>query len=262
MNKIWIVDAFAHAPFTGNPAAVLIVAKFPENMLSIAREMNLSETVFVKKLGLDHYHIRWFTPSVEVKLCGHATMAAAHILFQQKLIQGDTITFDSLSGTLSVSQNNDGITLDFPLQPVSASLDIGTFERILDLPGEIEEVVQAHDDVIVALKSEQRLRSLIPNFEKINQVDARAVVVTAPSIEYDFISRFFGPRVGVNEDPVTGSAHCKLADYWSKRLNKTTFIAYQASARGGILHINIKNDRVLLTGQAITMMEGHWLAPL
>lgn len=261
MNKIWLVDAFAHGPFTGNPAAVMVVEAFPDNMQKIAAEMNLSETVFVKKLGLDHYHIRWFTPSVEVKLCGHATMAASHILFQEKLIRGNTITFDSLSGTLNVSQDNDEIILDFPLQPVSTQLDIHDFEKIFDLKGEIEEVVQAHDDVIVALKSEQQVTSLIPNFEKINQVNARAVVVTAPSKQYDFVSRFFGPRVGVNEDPVTGSAHCKLADYWSKRLNKSTFTAYQASVRGGVLHIQIDGDRVLLKGKAITMMEGRWLAP-
>lgn len=261
MNKIWIVDAFAHGPFTGNPAAVMVVEAFPDNMQKIAAEMNLSETVFVKKLGIDHYHIRWLTPTVEVKLCGHATMAASHILFQEKLIQGNTITYDSLSGPLHVMQDSDGITLDFPLQPISTKLNIGTFEKIFDLEGEIDEVFQAHDDVIVALKSEQQVKSLIPNFEKINQVDARAVVVTAPSEEYDFVSRFFGPRVGVNEDPVTGSAHCKLTDYWSKRLNKSTLIAYQASARGGVLHIQIKQDRVLLKGKAVTMMEGHWLAP-
>lgn len=261
MNKIWIVDAFAHGPYTGNPAAVMVVDEFPHHMQQIAAEMNLSETVFVKKLGIDHYHIRWFTPQVEVKLCGHATMAAAHILFQEKLIQEDRITFDSLSGPLTVTQDSDGIILDFPLQPISTQLDIQTFEHILDLEGEIEEVVQAHDDVIVALKSEQCLTSLTPHFEKINQVDTRAVIVTAPSQQYDFISRFFGPRVGVNEDPVTGSAHCKLADYWSKRLNKKSFIAYQASARGGVLHVQIENDRVLLKGKAITVMQGEWLAP-
>ncbi len=260
MRKIWIVDAFAHAPYTGNPAAVMVVDEFPEDMQQIAAEMNLSETVFVKKQGLDHYHIRWFTPTVEVKLCGHATMAASHILFQEKLINGTMISYDSLSGPLKVTQDSDGITLDFPLQPISTQLDISTFEKILDLEGEIEEVVQGHDDVLVVLKNEQRVISLNPNFEKIRQVDARAVVVTAKSHKYDFVSRFFGPNVGVNEDPVTGSAHCKLADYWSKRLHKQQFIAYQASSRGGVLHIHIKNDRVLLTGKAITIMAGNWLA--
>lgn len=260
MNKIWIVDAFvANTPYSGNPAAVMVVDDFKDDMQQIAAQMNLSETVFVKKLGVDHYHIRWFTPTVEVKLCGHATLAASHILFQEKLIEGNRITFDSLSGPLGVIQDSNGIILDFPLQPISSNLDVSTFEKILDLEGEIEEVVQAHDDVIVVLKSEQRITSLIPNFEKIKEVDARAVVVTAASLQYDFISRFFGPRVGVNEDPVTGSAHCKLADYWSKRLNKQSFVAYQASSRGGILHIQIKKDRVLLKGKTTTVMAGNWL---
>jgi len=260
MRKIWIVNAFTHGPYSGNPAAVMVVDEFPTDMQQIAAQMNLSETVFVKKMASDHYHIRWLTPTVEVKLCGHATMAAAHILFQEKLITGNKITFDSLSGPLEVIQDKDGITLNFPLQPVSKQLDVARFEKILDLQGEILDVVQAHDDVIVLLKNEQQVAQLIPDFEKIKEVDARAVVVTAPSTQYDFVSRFFGPRVGVNEDPVTGSAHCKLADFWSLRLNKQSFVAYQASARGGVLHIQIEKDRVFLTGKAMTVMEGTWLA--
>lgn len=259
MRKIWIVNAFTHGPYSGNPAAVMVVDEFPTDMQQIAAQMNLSETVFVKKTAPNHYHIRWLTPTVEVKLCGHATMAASHILFQEKLITGNKITFDSLSGPLEVTQDKNGITLNFPLQPVSKQLDVARFEKIFDLQGEILDVVQAHDDVIVLLKNEQRVAQLVPDFEKIKEVDARAVVVTAPSTKYDFVSRFFGPRVGVNEDPVTGSAHCKLVDFWAKRLNKQQFVAYQASNRGGVLQVEIQNDRVLLTGKAITIMTGTWL---
>ncbi|MGE3317861.1 MAG: PhzF family phenazine biosynthesis protein [Candidatus Berkiella sp.] len=259
MNTIWIVDAFAHGPYTGNPAAVMIVDEFPKDMQQIAAEMNLSETVFVKKIATNHFHIRWLTPIVEVKLCGHATLAASHILFQEKLINSNTIKFESLSGPLEVTQRKDGLTLNFPLQPVSKQLDIASFEELLDLKDVVIDVVQAHDDVIVLLKNEQQVAEFIPNIEKIKEIDARAVVITAASSQYDFVSRFFGPRVGVNEDPVTGAAHCKLADFWAKRLKKNQFTAYQASKRGGVLQVEIQNDRVLLTGKAITVMAGTWL---
>ncbi|MCS5710027.1 PhzF family phenazine biosynthesis isomerase [Candidatus Berkiella aquae] len=259
MNPIWIVDAFAHAPYTGNPAAVMVVAEFPEQMQRIAAEMNLSETVFVKKINENHFHIRWFTPLVEVKLCGHATMAAAHILFQEKLVTKNEITFDSLSGPLTVTQKESTIILNFPLQQIGQTLAKATFDTLLDLPSQIHEVVQAYDDVIVALHDEQTLRNLQPHFDKVKQIEARGLIVTAPSKQYDFVSRFFAPRVGVNEDPVTGSAHCKLADYWAKRLGKNTFHAYQASHRGGELRIQVENNRVFLQGQAITIMQGQWL---
>ncbi|HRE33264.1 MAG TPA: PhzF family phenazine biosynthesis protein [Candidatus Berkiella sp.] len=259
MNTIWIVNAFAHAPYTGNPAAIMVVIEFPEEMQRIAAQMNLSETVFAKKLNKDHFHIRWFTPLVEVKLCGHATLAAAHILFQEKQISGNKILFDSLSGPLEVTRRDNTIMLNFPLQPVGHTLDKTSFETLLDLPSQIDEVVQAYDDVIVALYDEQTLRSLQPDFEKVKQIEARGVIITAPSKQYDFVSRFFAPRVGVNEDPVTGSSHCKLADYWAKRLQKKTFHAYQASQRGGKLVIQVENGRVFLQGNAITIMQGQWL---
>jgi PhzF family phenazine biosynthesis protein len=252
-----MVDAFADAPYTGNPAAVMVVDEFPEDMQQIAAQMNLSETVFVKKQGLNHYHIRWFTPMLEAKICGHATMAASHILFQEKLIQGSKITFDSLSGPLIVSKESNAIVLDFPLQRVDASLSKQNVERIFNTS--IQEVVKAHDDVIVLLDNEEVVKHFVPDFEKIKTIDARGVIITAPSNQYDFVSRFFAPNMGINEDPVTGSAHTKLADYWAKRLNKQSFVAYQASARGGILHIQIENGRVLLKGKAITVMAGNWL---
>lgn len=258
MRKIWIVDAFTDQPYKGNPAGVMIVEDFPEDMPEIAAELNLSETAFVKPLGHNHFHLRWLTPKVEVKLCGHATLAAAHILFQEKVVDGRKIKFDSLSGELLVVQEGDGLTLNFPLQKTSDFLEITPFIDALQI-NSIEEVLQALDDVIVVLKSEEDLRAIAPDFEKLKQVDARGIIVTAPSNSYDFVSRFFAPRVGVNEDPVTGSAHCKLADYWSRRLGKNDLSAYQLSQRGGKINIRLQGDRVLLKGKAVTNMEGKWL---
>lgn len=255
--KIWTVDAFAKKPFTGNPAAVMIVDEFPSDVLcqKIAGEMNLSETAFVKPLGLDHFYLRWFTPKVEVKLCGHATLAAAHILFQENKIKGDKITFDSLSGPLIVTKNDEGITLNFPLQATGPVLDKTSFEKNLNL--DIIQVVKAFDDLIIEIADPKTLRQLQISPEIINQLDYRGVIITAKGDEgYDFISRFFAPRVGVNEDPVTGSAHCKLADYWQKNLNKNSFLAYQASARGGELKLVVNGHRVYITGPAITILQG------
>lgn len=261
MNKIWIVDSFTAQPYSGNPAGVMIVHDFPQDMQQIAAEMNLSETAFVKLVEQDRFHIRWFTPQVEVKLCGHATLAAAHILYEQQIVKADKIIFDSLSGLLAIMRDGQSLVLDFPLQKTSTALDKAPFEEALGT-WDIDEVVQAYDDVIVALRSEDAIYKLSPDFVKLLQIDARGVIVTAPSHKYDFISRFFAPRVGVNEDPVTGSAHCKLADYWSKRLSKIELTAFQASARGGNLFLRIQNDRVFLKGQAITIMEGTWKTSL
>lgn len=258
--KIWIVDAFTNKPFAGNPAAVTIVEEFPTDnqCQKIAAEMNLSETAFVKPLGKSHFHLRWFTPSVEVKLCGHATLASAHILWQKGLVQDEAIQFDSLSGPLNVYKTNAGLTLDFPLQQTGPALDITSFQTML---GEkILAAEKAFDDVIVELADETRLRQLHVSPGRILELDCRGLIVTTKSTgKYDFISRFFAPRVGVNEDPVTGSAHCKLADYWRKKLNKNKFIAYQASKRGGELMLEIKGTRVHITGQAVTILSGDWL---
>lgn len=256
MTKIWTVDAFANTPFTGNPAGVMIVEDFPQTIQKIAAEMNLSETAFVKQLGEDHFHIRWLTPATEVKLCGHATLATSHILFEQGKIAGNTVTFESLSGPLRVTKESDGYVMDFPLQPVTHALPIEPFSEALGV--KVIEAVQAYDDAIVLVETEEDVRNLTPNIARLNEIDCRGIIVTAPAQTYDFVSRFFAPRVGVDEDPVTGSAHCKLADYWSKKLGKNTLNAFQASARGGAIHIRIEGDRVFLKGQAITMMEGQF----
>ncbi|MCB1116298.1 MAG: PhzF family phenazine biosynthesis isomerase [Chlamydiia bacterium] len=250
--QIFVVDAFTSQPFKGNPAAVVIVEEFPsdEMCLKIAGEMNLSETAFVKKAAVKQFYIRWFTPLVEAKLCGHATLAAAHILFEQGIT--NTLHFDSLSGLLTVEKNEKGITLDFPLQETGDSIKL---ENILPVP--MISAVKAHDCIIIELENEPTVRTLQVNPEELIKVDCRGIIVTAKGEgQYDFISRFFAPKVGIHEDPVTGSAHCKLAHYWMKKLQKTTFKAYQASKRGGELFLEIKEDRVHITGKAVTILAG------
>lgn len=256
--RVWTVDSFAVEPFNGNPAGVVIFDEFPSDELlgNIANELNLSETAFIKPIGKDHFHLRWFTPAVEVKLCGHATLAASHILFEQKIIKGEHITFDSLSGPLHVTKKDSEITLNFPLQHTGPSLDINIYKQIFS--EEIVNVVQAYDDILVEIASEESLREMRVDIDKIKAIDCRGLIVTAKSKEnFDFISRFFAPRVGVNEDPVTGSAHCKLAHYWQQKLEKSFLVGYQASKRGGIVKIQIEKDRVFLTGTAVTVLNGN-----
>ncbi len=260
--KIWIVDAFTHRPFAGNPAAVTIIDEFPDDEVcqKIAAEMNLSETAFIKRLNPNHFHIRWFTPKVEVKLCGHATLASAHILHQEKLIDGDEILFESLSGPLRVYLSGSKYTLDFPLQKTGAAMESAAIRHNF---GKILQAIQAHDDVIIEVASEEEVRNFHPHPTELLQIDCRGIILTAKgSGRYDFVSRFFAPKVGVNEDPVTGSAHCKLAHYWQQKLQKSTFLAYQASARGGEIEIAIVKDRVHLTGEAVTIVQGEWQVPL
>lgn len=261
--KIWTVDAFTNKPFRGNPAGVVIVDGFPsdQDLLCIANEVHLSETAFLKKLGPDSYHLRWFTPALEVKLCGHATLAAAHILFEQNLIQGDHITFETLSGFLTASQGSRCLIMDFPLQAVTYELPLENLKPIFG--DNITHAALALDDYIIEFDNEETIRKFKPDFTKIATLNCRGVIITAKAEKpYDFISRFFGPNVGVNEDPVTGSAHCKLADYWQKKLKKTEFNVYQASARGGEMQLSIQTDpknnqpRVKIKGQARTMLTG------
>jgi PhzF family phenazine biosynthesis protein len=259
--KIWIVDAFTNHPYAGNPAAVTIVDDFPDDATcqKIAAEMNLSETAFIKKLGPNHFHLRWFTPKVEVKLCGHATLASAHILHQEKLVSGKEILFESLSGPLRVYGSSSRYTLDFPLQKTGSSFvssHLGHF-------GKIVEAVHAFDDIIIEVANEEVVRNYIPHQSELEKIECRGIILTAKgSGSCDFVSRFFAPKVGVNEDPVTGSAHCKLAHYWQQKLGKSDFVAYQASKRGGEIQISVVGDRVHLTGQAVTVLKGEWLAPL
>ena len=260
--KIWIVDAFTDHPYAGNPAAVIIVDTFPNDEMcqQIAAEMNLSETAFIKPLGPNHFHLRWFTPKVEVKLCGHATLASSHILHQEKLITAPRILFESLSGPLKVRITDSDYTLDFPLQKTGSEINSAL---ITDCFGDIVHAVQAYDDFIIEVESEALLRSYKPDIAKLMKIECRGIIVTTKGTgPYDFVSRFFAPKVGVNEDPVTGSAHCKLAHYWQQKLHKSDFLAYQASTRGGEIRLSIVGDRVHLTGQAVTILKGDWQVSL
>lgn len=257
--KIWTVDAFTDKPFAGNPAAVTIVDEFPSGELcqKIAAEMNLSETAFIKPLGPDHFHIRWFTPLTEVELCGHGTLAAAHVLFQEKIVKSDKISFDSLYGPLYVNRKDSTVTLDFPLIKMeNIPFPLLPLKNFLELKS-LTEAFHSHNTVIAELSDEDELRSLSLDPEKVKQIEHNTIIITTRGkAPYDFVSRVYAPREGINEDPVTGSAHCLLVDYWKKKLGKSEFLAYQASPRGGILGLQIVGDRVHIKGQAVTILEG------
>jgi PhzF family phenazine biosynthesis protein len=254
------VDAFADAPFRGNPAAVCLLPAAREDawMADVAREMNLSETAFLVRRPDASYDLRWFTPAVEVALCGHATLASAHVLWERGVLSSTEVaTFHTLSGALTATRMSDGlIELDFPARP---SKPIPTPAGLAEALGaEVLHVGQSADDDLVELASEAAVRALTPDFAALLKVPVRGVMVTARSASapYDFVSRFFAPNVGVNEDPVTGSAHCCLAPFWSARLGKQEMLAYQASARGGVVRVSVRGERVGLGGRAVTVLEG------
>jgi len=257
-EKIYHVDAFTGKSFAGNPAAVcLLKTKKPAAwMQSIAAEMNLSETAFVLPEG-EGYRLRWFTPRVEVELCGHATLASAHILFETKEVADDkTIQFHTQSGLLKASLNKDWVELDFPSQPPLPEF----------LPGDVYAALGIHSGVasrhenkiLIELESESTVRGLHPDFVSLLEATQHEVIVTskAETRGFDFVSRFFAPVVGINEDPVTGSAHCVLTPYWGQKLGKKEMKAYQASERGGILKVYLSEDRVFIDGQAVTIAQG------
>lgn len=258
--KITQVDAFTHRRFTGNPAAVCVLAEPPEEwwMQDVAREMNLSETAFV----LPHeegFDLRWFTPAAEVELCGHATLASAHVLWEEgHLDAAEPARFHTRSGELHCRRLDDGwIEMDFPAERAE---EIEVPEGVAEGLGvEVQRAYRNRFDVLVELPSEKSLRTLTPDFGRLRAVDARGVVVTAPALadRFDFVSRWFGPRVGVDEDPVTGSAHCMLAPYWAERLGREELTGYQVSSRGGIVRCRLAGERVFLAGQAVTVLRGE-----
>lgn len=262
-QEIFQVDAFADGPFTGNPAAVCILEQ-PRNdawMQAVAAEMNLSETAFLQPAD-DGWSLRWFTPAVEVDLCGHATLASAHVLFETGRLTADlSARFRTRSGLLTARRDGDAIVLDFPTQPASAC----------DVPAGLAAALGAEPrwtgrngaDVLVELQSAAAVRAVQPDMGALRTVDARGVIVTAPADDarFDFISRFFAPRVGVDEDPVTGSAHTALGPFWAERLGRSELTGYQASARGGIVGIRVHGDRIDLRGRALTVLHGHLVGP-
>lgn len=252
---LYQVDAFTDVLFGGNPAAICPLHKWiaPDLMQKIAEENNLSETAFFVP-NEDQYEIRWFTPKIEVDLCGHATLAAAYVIFNYLNKETNKIIFKSKSGELTVTRNKTYFTLDFPNVSFTAHpLDELLSEIISIKP---EEVFKGTDFMVV-LNNEDQVRQFKPNFGLIEKLDSRGLIITAPGKKVDFVSRWFGPQVGVNEDPVTGSAHCMLAPYWSRKLNKTKLCAEQLSSRVGKIDCEIRHERVLLTGQAVLYLEGE-----
>ncbi len=253
------VDAFTDRPFAGNPAAVCLLPEPRDErwMQAVAREMNLSETAFLHPEA-DGYRLRWFTPAVEIDLCGHATLASAHVLWEtERLAPGAQARFHTRSGLLTADRRGDWIEMDFPAKRETPAPPPAGLLEALDTKAQY--VGKNQFDYLVEIESEQEVRRLKPNFPVLERVAARGIIVTsrASSDGFDFVSRFFAPRSGVNEDPVTGSAHCCLGPFWSQRLHKQELIALQASPRGGVVRVRVNGDRVVLGGQAVTVLQGQ-----
>ncbi len=262
--KITQVDAFTSEPFAGNPAAVCVLPSVRPDawMQQVAQEMNLSETAFVLRRTGGGLGLRWFTPAVEVDLCGHATLAAAHVLWEEgHLGAGEEAVFHTRSGILRARPAGEGgwIALDFPAEPAVT----------IDPPDELTDALRATPvyvgknrmDYLVVLEDEAAVRQLEPDLQGLERLGMRGFIVTAPAARadagYDFVSRFFAPRFGIPEDPVTGSAHCCLGPYWSRRLGRDALTGYQASARGGTVRVRTDGERIHLSGQAVTVLRGE-----
>ena len=256
------VDAFTARPFAGNPAAVcLLDAPRPERWLqNVAREMNLSETAFLLPGG-DGYDLRWFTPTVEVDLCGHATLASAHVLYEEGHLRSEQVArFHTRSGLLTATKQGDWIEMEFPARPAH---EVSTPQVLTAALGVTPLWVgRSATDLLVEIPDEVTVRSLRPDLEALARLDARGVIVTsrAATTGFDFVSRFFAPRVGVPEDPVTGSAHCTLGPFWGERLKREYLIGFQASARGGVVRVSDRGIRIGLAGQAVTVLRGELLS--
>ncbi len=255
------VDAFTDQPFAGNPAAVCVLAGPADEgwMQRVAREMNLSETAFLYPID-DGFHLRWFTPTTEVDLCGHATLASAHVLWEDGYLPPQReARFQTRSGLLLARRDGDWIELDFPAEPDEPATPPSELARALGVP--ISYVGQNRFDYLVEVESETLVRGLRPDFGLLAEIPTRGVIVTsrASMPGYDFVSRFFAPAVGIDEDPVTGSAHACLGPFWQRRLGKRELLAYQASPRGGTVRVRVGEGRVYLGGQAVTVLRGELL---
>jgi PhzF family phenazine biosynthesis protein len=251
------IDAFTDRLFSGNPAAVVPLDSWlsDEVMLNIAAENNLAETAFYIPTE-DGFHIRWFTPTVEVDLCGHATLAAAYVIFTVFNHPADTIRFDSRSGELLVESKDGWFTLDFPIDPYHVAVAPPALAESLHA-AVILEVHKGKTDYLVVLDTEEEVRNLEYDIIVLSTIPARGIIVTAPGDEVDFVSRFFAPQSGIDEDPVTGSAHTTLIPYWAEKLSKTTLTAKQLSQRGGYLKCELQGDRVKIGGQARLYLKGE-----
>lgn len=254
---IYQADAFTDQLFGGNPAAICPLTEWlPDaTMQKIAAENNLAETAYFVKEG-DGYGLRWFTPELEIDLCGHATLASAHILFTELGYTGNAINFyTQKAGTLIVTRSGDKYTLDFPSRPPKPV--IAPQELLIALGGKTPVEILKSRDYFVVYETEQDIRDMAPDFNLLARVDAIGIIVTAVGDEADFVSRFFAPAAGINEDPVTGSAHCNLIPYWAGKLGKDKLHAYQISSRKGELWCENKGDRVLMSGKAVTYLKGE-----
>jgi len=258
------VDAFTDRPFRGNPAAVCLLDRDRDDdwMQHVAAEMNLAETAFLLRRD-DGYSLRWFTPIVEVALCGHATLASAHALWSEGILPtSETARFHTKSGLLTATRSGDLIELDFPATPNQAADPAPGLLESLGITNPIY-VGRNTFDFLVEVESEDVLRALSPDHANLRKITVRGVSVTtrgANGSKYDFVSRFFAPGSGIDEDPVTGSAHCALAPHWAEKLGKNDFLAYQASPRGGELRIRLTGDRVKIAGHAVTVLRGELVA--
>jgi len=267
------VDAFTNKPFTGNPAGVCVTPEplAAERMQAIAAEMNLPETAFLHPVE-GGYSLRWFTPAVEVDLCGHGTIASAHVLWAEgHLPPGESARFSTKSGWLSAQQTGDWIELDFPAQPTRPAHVMPQLIKSLCCGGNVKSVSKTSTNYLVELHSENVLRKLTPDFAEMKKLPVQGVIATAAasSDDIDFVSRYFAPKIGVNEDPVTGSAHTSLAPYWQEKLGKADMLAHQISARGGVVRVKCQLDnsnqtgeteptnRIFISGQAVTLLKGE-----
>ncbi|MDD8011720.1 MAG: PhzF family phenazine biosynthesis protein [Acidobacteriota bacterium] len=254
--RFYQVDAFTSEVFQGNPAGVCPLESWlPDGLMqNIAMENNLAETAFYVPTG-DRFGIRWFTPAVEVDLCGHATLAAAYVIFRYDRYPENEIALDSRSGILRVRRNGDLLTLDFPVDTLRPAAEpAGLSEALGARP---REIFRGKTDCLAVFGTQAEIEAMRPDFGKLGRVEARGVIVTARGTEVDFISRFFGPQVGIDEDPVTGSAHTSLAPYWAEKLGKTEMEAVQLSRRGGRLKVRLRGDRVDISGRARAYLEGR-----
>ncbi|MDX9930146.1 MAG: PhzF family phenazine biosynthesis protein [Bacteroidales bacterium] len=262
MKTIFQVDAFTTKPFTGNPACVVIADEHTpaDWMQNVAAEMNVSETAFVVP-GRKGFSIRWFTPKAEVKLCGHATLSAAHIMYEAGFVKpGDEIVFGSISGDLKVKKMGSWLTMDFPTYPLIPVEVPRDFEKITGIkPVELYSSINGW--VLAFLNSEYQVRRARPDFGAMRHSEMGHLMITAPSSEtnFDFCVRCFAPSIGIDEDPVTGSAHCALVPFWHRKTGNTEFISHQVSERSGILKVALAGDRVLISGQAVTVFKAELL---
>lgn len=258
-KPLYQVDAFTSQRFGGNPAAVCILEEPAEEswMQSVAAEMNLAETAFLHRES-DGFRLRWFTPEVEIELCGHATLASAHVLWEAGYLwPEEEARFYTLSGLLTARTQEGWIELNFPAVVAEPAQAAPELLSALGIP-EARYIGRNKFDYLVEVASAAEVRALKPDFAVLRKVPVRGVMVTArdESGDYDFVSRFFGPAVGINEDPVTGSAHCSLAPFWAEKLDKNAMTAFQASPRGGLVRVEVAGDRVILRGQAVTVLRG------